>query len=302
MIRRKLLGFVLASAALGLVVSLSAVAQQPADTEPIRIGMAKSFFNDVPSFLVGIATGPFDKLMKDTTGLTGKLSTGDDAFEIAAKLESKQLHLGVFHGHEFAWVQKKNPHLKPIMVVANRQHDVRAYVIVKKDSDAKKISDLRGKAIDIPLATKEHCRAFLRRNCSDNANTEIKSFFRTVKKSATPMDAMDDLCRGKCEAVLVDSIGLAFYQEEKKFCFENNLRVLQQSDAFPQAVIAYRDGAVDGTTLKKFHDGLLKAHENPTGSDMMKMWCIHAFESVPANYATHLAETLKAYPMPATAK
>jgi ABC-type phosphate/phosphonate transport system substrate-binding protein len=302
MTRRKLLGFVLASAALGFVLSLPAVAQPPANAEPIRIGMAKSFFNDVPGILVSIATGPFNKLMKDTTGLTGKLSTGDDAFEIADKLESKQLSLGVFHGHEFAWVQKKNPKLKPIMVVANRQHDVRAYVIVKKDSNAERIKDLRGKTIDIPLATKEHCRAFLTRNCSDNANTEFKAFFGAVKKSATQMDAMDEVCRGKLDAVLVDSIGLAFYKEEKKFCFENNLRVLEASIAFPQAVIAYREGAVDAETLKKFHDGLLDAHKNPEGSGMMKMWCIEAFETVPADYSARLAETLKAYPMPEATK
>jgi ABC-type phosphate/phosphonate transport system substrate-binding protein len=302
MTRRKLLGFALSCAALGFVMSPPASAQPPANPEPVRIGMAKSFFNDVPGILVSIATGPFNKLMKDTTGLTGKLSTGDDAFEIAAKLESKQLHLGVFHGHEFAWVQSKNPNLKPIMVVANRQHDVRAFIIVKKDCPAECIRDLRNKAIDIPLATKEHCRAFLSRNCSDNANTEFKSFFSAVKKSATQMDGMDEVCRGKCDAVLVDSIGLAFYKEEKKFCFENNLRVLETSIAFPQAVIAYREGAVDVDTLKKFHDGLLNAHKNPEGAGMMKMWCIEAFESVPADYSTRLAETLKAYPMPAATK
>ena len=219
MTRRMLFGFVLAGAALGLMMSLPATAQQSANPEPIKIGMAKSFFNDVPSVLVMIATGPFNKLMKDTTGLTGKLSTGDDAFEIAVRLESKQLNLGVFHGHEFAWVQKKNPNLKPIMVVANRQHDVRAFVIVKKDSPAQKISDLRGKIIDIPLATKEHCRAFLSRNCTDNANAEIKTFFASLKKSATQMNGMDDVCRGTSDAVLVDSIGLAFYRDEKQFVF-----------------------------------------------------------------------------------
>ena len=35
---------------------------------------------------------------------------------------------------------------------------------------------------------------------------------------------------------------------------------------------------------------------------MMKMWSIHAFESVPPNYATQLAKTLEAYPMPEATK
>lgn len=284
--------------AVALCFAQSLSADTPANTETVKIGMAKSFFNDVPGILVSIATGPFSKLMKDTTGLTGKLSTGDDAFEIAKKLEAKELSLGVFHGHEFAWVQSKNAKLTPLMVVVNRQHDVRAFVIVKKDSTAKTIHDLHGKDIDIPLATKEHCRAFLGRCCGDNNMTPIKSFFGAVRKSATPMDAMDEVCRGNCEAAIVDSIGLAFYKAEKLPCFQRNLRILDHSHAFPQAVIAYREGAVDKETLRKFHDGLLNAHNNDEGRSMMKMWSIEAFETVPADYQQRLTETLVKYPKP----
>ena len=303
MTRRNLLGLTFISAALGFALSLPTVsADPPAEGAPIRLGMAKTFFNDVPGILVYFATEPFGKLMKQTTGLNGKLSTTDEAFTIAQKLYDNKLDLGVFHGHELAWVQTKFPKLTPLMVVANRQHDVRAFVIVKQDSPAKTIADLRGKNIDVPLATKQFCRVFLDKHCTDNAQGDVKAFFASVKKSSTPMEALDDLCRDKSDAVLVDSIGLAFYRDVKKYVFEKNLRVFQQSEEFPQAVIAYRQGGLDQATLDAFHDGLLKAHENPTGRDMMKMWSIEAFETVPTTYSHSLAETLKAYPMPDAAK
>ena len=304
MTRRKLLGFVSFCAAFGLAIALTMPAV-PADPpkDGIRIGMAKTFFNDVPAIFVGIVTEPFGKLLNQTTGLNGNLLTDDDAFDLAHKLEAKQMQFGVFHGHEFAWVQKKYPKLTPLLVVANRQHDVRAFVIVHKNSPAKTIADLRGKGLDIPLATKQHARIFLAKHTTDNAQNDPKSFFADIKKSSTPMDALDELCRGKSDAVLVDSIALAFYKDVKQYVFQNNLRVLQESEAFPPAVIAYREGAVDAATVGKFHDGLLKAHEDPTGRDMMKMWSIEAFETRCRNsYSQSLAECLKAYPMPEATK
>ena len=275
------------------------VSADPPKETAIRIGMAKTFFNDVPGLLVGFATAPFNKLLKDTTGLSGKLSTDDDAFDLAKKLDGTQMHFGVFHGHEFAWVQKNNPKLTPLLVVANRQHDVRGFVIVKFNNPAASIANLRGSTIDIPVATKQHCRIFLERNCTDNAQKDVKAFFGAIKKSDTPMDALDDVCRGKCDAALVDSIGLEFYKANKQFVYQKNLRILQESDPFPTAVIAYPQGAVDEATVAKFRDGLLKAHQDPGGQEMMKMWCIEAFELPPANYGQSLAHCLKAYPAPA---
>ena len=303
MTRRKLLGFALFCAALGLAIvsTMPAVFADP-PKDGIRIGMANTFFNDVPAIFVDIVTEPFGKLLKQTTGLDGKLLTDDDAFGLANKLEAKQMQFGVFHGHEFAWVQKKHPELTPILVVANRQHDVRAFVIVHRNSKFNSIADLRGKNIDIPLATKQHARVFLTKHCTNNAQPNLNEFFTEIKKSSTPMDALDDLCRGKSDAVLVDSIGLSKYKALKQFHFQNNLWVLKESEAFPSAVIAYRQGAVDAATVTKFRDGLLKAHENAVGRDMMQMWSIEAFELPPQNYSQSLAECLKAYPLPEATK
>jgi ABC-type phosphate/phosphonate transport system substrate-binding protein len=298
MTRRKLFGFSLLCAALGFALSMpNATTAQPKDA-PLKLGMVKSFFNDLPEVIIGIVTDPFSKLMKETTGFDGTLSYTEDAFGTAAKLDANQLQFGVFHGHEFAWVQKKYPKLQPLMVVVNKQHDVRAFVIVPKNSTAKTIADLRGKKIDMPMGTKEHCRIFLAKQCGDNAQSDLKTFFGSIVKSETYINGLDDLCKGTSDAVVIDSISLAFYKDIKLPVYSKNLRVLEQSDEFPSAMIAYKEGGISEATVKQFRDGLLKAHLNVGGKEMMAMWGIEAFETPPPTFTKSLADALKAYPTP----
>ena len=303
MTRRNLFGYSLLAAALGITLSMASTSTaQPKDGAPLKLGMAKSFFNDLPDVIIQIATEPFSKLLKDTTGLDGTLTYADDAFGTAAKLDANQLQFGVFHGHEFAWVQKKYPNLKPLMVVLNNQHDVTAWVIVPKNSTAKDVKDLRGKNIDLPEGTKEHCRIFLASRCADNAQSDPKAFFGTMLRSKTAIGALDGVCRGKADAAVVDSISLAFYKDIKLAVFEKNLRVLEGSKPFPAAVIAYRQGSLKDATVKQFCDGLSNAHKNAEGKDMMQMWQIEGFAPVPATYEKELADCLKAYPSPEPTK
>ena len=296
---RKMLGGALLGAALGFAVSMPNASAQPAKAaEPLKLGMVKTFFHDLPDVVVKIVTEPFGELMKQTTGLDGSLSIGEDAFGTAAQLDSNQLQFGVFHGHEFAWVQKKYPTLNPLLVVANKQHDVRGFVIVHKDNPAERIADLRGKIIDMPAQTKEHCRVYLGKHCGDNAQNDPKAFFAKIARSDSFVDALDDVCKGKAQAAVVDTITLAFYKDIKGPCFAKNLRILQKSDAFPPAVIVYKQGALPAATLSQFRDGLLKAHKNPVGADMMKMWSIDGFELPPKTFSQMLADALKTYPSP----
>ena len=232
--RRNLFLFSLLSTgfAIALVMPGDTTAQ-PNRAAPLKIGMAKSFFNDLHELVIQIATEPFPKLLKETTGFNGVLSHDKDAFGTAAQLDKGELQFGVFQGHEFAWVQKVHPDLVPLMVVVNKQHDVRAYVIVRKDSPAKSIANLRGKKIDVPEGVKEHCRIFLSRKCSDNANSEFQSFFSKVVKSKTPLGSMDNVARGGADAALVDTISLAFYKDIKLAVFNNHLRVLGAIRSIP---------------------------------------------------------------------
>ena len=302
MTRRKLFAFALLCTAFGFALATPGVSTaQPKDGTALKLGMVKSFFNDLPEVVVKLVTEPFGDLMKATTGLDGVLSTDGDAFDTAGRLNSNQLQFGVFHAHEFAWVQKKYPDLRPLMVATNPLGDVRTFVIVRQDSPAKSMADLRGKTIDVPMQTKQHCWVYLEKSCSDNAQNNPKAFFKTILRTDSPVDAINEVCLGKTDAVLIDTIALDFYKQIKAPIFAKHLRILQNSEVFPPAVIAYKKGALSDATLKQFYDGLLTAHKN-AGSDLMKLWNIKAFEAVPNDYTQSLADVLKAYPSPEVTK
>lgn len=267
-------------------------------TKPMQIGMAKTFFNDRSKTVIAITADDFKAVLKKTTGLNGELISTYEAFEVAQKLNAKQLDFGIFHAHEFAGAQKKYPDLQPLMIAANNEHAERAYLIVHKNNPAKSIADLRGKKLDIPAGAKETCRLFVEKHCIDKTQKASAAFFGALEKSATQTKALDGVWREKVQATVVDTIGLEFYKEIKGPAFANNLRVLQQSEVFPPAVVAYKPGALDEATLNQFRTGLLKAHTTDLGRDMMKEWNIEAFEPIPQDYAKSLAEVLKAYPAP----
>lgn len=263
--------------------------------KPIRIGMAKTFLDGQPKAFTEIAADDFKDVLKKTTGLDGELNPKHNAFDVAEKLDAKQLDFGIFHAHEFAWVQKKYSELTPLLIAADKKQVERAYLIVHKTSGAKTIADLNGKKLDMPTGTKESCRVFLRKLCADK---EPATFFGSIEKAANQTDALDNVARDKAQATVVDAHALAFYKEVKPAVFEKNLTVLQESDVFPPAVIVYRQGGVAEATLKQFRDGLLKAHTIAEGRDMMKSWSIDAFELTPKDFAKRLADVLKVYPAP----
>lgn len=288
----------LVAAALAVAGTASTALAQPAADE-IHIGIARDFFHDVPPVIVDIAVEPFGMIMKQATGLNGKLLHRYDAYDIAHKIDTKELHLGVLHGHEFAWVLKKYPKLVPIMIAHNEPRDVRGHVIVHKNNAATSLQALRGKTLDIPEATKEHCRLYLNKACRDNVTPHAVAFFKAFKKSRSSIAALDDLCRGNVDAVLIDTITLDFYKAEKGPFFEKNLRILSTSNAFPPPVIVCKEGTLSIQTLDQLRKGLATADQTREGREFMKMWQIAAFEPVPATYTKSLADVIKEYPPPA---
>jgi ABC-type phosphate/phosphonate transport system substrate-binding protein len=266
--------------------------------KPIQIGMVNTLLAEQPKSLIEIATDDFKTVLKKATGFDGEVVSRFGVFELAEKLDNKQVDFAVFHAHEFAWVRQKHPQLQPLVIAVDKQHTARAYLIVRKNSDAKTIADLRGKKLDMPVGTKEPCRMFLRKLCAAVEPKGPAALFGSIAKSETRNDALDQVARDKAQATIVDMHTLEFYKEVKGAVFEKNLRVLQESEEFPAAVIAYKPGALDAKTLEQFRDGLLKAHTIREGREMMKAWNVDALELPPKSYNQSLAEILKAYPAP----
>ena len=83
--------------------------------------MPKSLFQGIPAFMIEAGSGPFLRLMKDSTGIEGKLSHQPDAMTLAKEMDQGKVQLGVFLGQEFAWVQEKYPNLFPIAIAVPNQ-------------------------------------------------------------------------------------------------------------------------------------------------------------------------------------
>ena len=171
--------------------------------------------------------------------------------------------------------------------------------MVRNDSEATGVADLKGKAVSVPRRTREHCILFLERELKLQG-AEAKDYFGSVVNHASIEDALDDILRGKVQAALVDGVSLDTYEQVKSGCFAR-LKVLTKSEAFPAAVVAYKQGTLDKATLGKFRNGMINANQTSRGRDLMGMWKLTAFESIPEDFPQTLAAILKAYPAPAPA-
>lgn len=275
----------------------SADEKTPPDT--IRIGLVTSLFRDVPAPLIELAKQPFRTLMRDQTGLNGEMAVGGDPMTLAKLLQQDKLHLGVFHGVEFAWAQERYPELRPLVIAINRQRVLHANLVVREDSTATTFADFKDKKISLPRRSREHCHLFLQRLCTE-AGCDAAAIAAQTVGHVNVEDALDDVLRGKVQAAIVDSVSLESYELVKPGCHAR-LKVFKQSEAFPAAVIVYHQGALDAATLKCFREGMMNANATAKGRDLMAMWKLTGFEEIPGDFQKNLESIRLAYPNPETA-
>ncbi len=281
----------------GILAALAGAAPALAGDPPLRIGIPQNFFHDMTPALIRDVTDPFAQVMKETSGLTGTLHVGGTPLAVARELNEDKIQLAVLHGFEFAWARESFPKLEPVMIAVDERHDLRAHVLVRKDSPAKSFADLKGKELAMPRRTKEHCRYFLEQDCRSAGARGTADFFGKVVQAPTVETALDELVRGKYSAAVLDTVGLDFYKELKPGAFAR-LRVLARSEVFPPWVIACRRGALPDLTLKRLREGLREADRTENGRDMLKTWNITGFAPVPADFAQTMAASRKAFPPP----
>ena len=288
-------------AILGLFGGLLALAslQSPAAEEArcVRIGLVSSLFRDTSEALMQIIMRPFKSLLEAQTGMTGKLIAGGDALHLGQRLKEGEIHLGIFHGVEFAWAREKIPQLKPLLIAVNKQPFLRSHLVVRDDGKVNSINDLKGKVIALPSLSREHCWLFLERRCVPEGQTPEK-FFSRVSRPRDATYAIDDVLDGVAAAAIIDDADLLTYRQQSPEYFAK-VKVLQQSETFPSAVIAYYPGNLSTDLLEQFRVGMLAAKDSRQGRQMMQMCRITSFEEVPDNFEQMLLAIAKAYPAPA---
>lgn len=264
--------------------------------DTVRIGLVQSLFRDVPAPLVQMLAFPFRSLMRAQTGLEGQLVTAPDCFDLGRQLEEGKVQLGVFHGIEFGWAREKYPKLQPLCIAINRDRQLYAYLVVREDSGARNLTDLKGQALALPKGSREHCRLFLDRQCARCGQPTAKLFGR-ITSQANVEGALDDVLRGKVQVAVVDGVSLECYRQVKPGCHAR-LKILQKSELFPAAVIACRADVLNAETVERFKTGMITANQNERGRELMTMWKLTAFEAIPDDYEQAVANITRLYPAP----
>jgi ABC-type phosphate/phosphonate transport system substrate-binding protein len=273
-----------------------------ADNNPngVRIGMVNSLFRDVPESTLAAMMTPFSAVMQAQTGVRGELVPGGEVNVLADQIASDKIQLGVFHGIEFAWARTKHPELRPLAIAVNQDRHVRALLVVRADNLTADALHLHDQVLAMPQQSKLHCHLFADKCCEPSHKT-AGQFFSKVMTPPNSEEALDDVVDKEVAAAIVDGVAFESYKRRKPGRV-SKLRVVLTSEVFPTAVIAYKPGSVDEATIAKFREGLVGASHNIMGRQMLTLWKLTAFETIPDDYEPTLVEIVKTYPAPAWSK
>ncbi len=278
---------------LGLLV-LAPAAQAVEPEGGIQIGMVQGMFRDVQPAMVQALSTPLRDMIRRSTGLTGDVEIVADGLVLADRMKAKKYQIGVYHGFEFAWVRKQNPDLVPIVVTVPPGRKLQACVVVHKDSPATSLADLKNVQVIVPRGTKAHCYLYMERQ---RQSLPATTAMLKTKPPMTTEEALDAIVSEEATAALVDIGALTGYEKLQPGAFKN-LRILCQSDFFPQTVLVANKGSLSDETIAKIRKLLTEANSTPSGKPLMMLWNLKGFEDVPADYESHLDRIAKLYAAP----
>jgi ABC-type phosphate/phosphonate transport system substrate-binding protein len=281
------------AALLGLVGAL-APAQQPRKVDVLRIGTSGRLAVDESGDKQEGALETLRGFIKSETGFDNEILPQRNYLELAEKLASGQLNLGVFQGFEFAWAQEGHSDFRPLAIAVNVYPYRYAHVLVRQDSKVADFAGLQGQALALPQIGQEHLRLFVERH-SQAAGKPLEAFFSRVTNPTNIEDAVDDVVDRQVQATVVDRVGLEAYRRRKPGRF-NQLKEVARSEPFPPPLVAYVEGHLDKATLQRFQDGLLNARKKEKGQRLLNLFKLTGFAAVPAHFDQVLAETRKTYP------
>lgn len=282
------------SLAIVLVMSFAGVASAQAPQDEVTVGVVAPLLKDVPAETVKILGGPLRNLFAKQAGVTGgNIELAKDAFHLGEMLTDGKCRLGVFHGYEFAWVKAKHPELEPLVVTVYRTGRPRGCVVVRQDSPAKGLADLKTQDVIVPQGLRGHCLLYLSKQ-----RAELPETTAVPKAPAgTPEEALDAVLAKTAAAALVDKAALVGYERLYPGAAKS-LRVLCESELFPQNVIVYSPKTLPEATAARLREAMVAAHKVPAGKPLMMFWGITQFDLAPRDYAEHLSAITKSYPAP----
>jgi ABC-type phosphate/phosphonate transport system substrate-binding protein len=230
-------------------------------------------------------------MLKEFTGLEARLAKRESLAAVGASLAAGTDQFAILQGTEYGWLKAKHPDIQPLLIGIYYIARPRAILLTKKEDPAKSFADLKGKSVGILKAGKDYLYLFARKQ----AGGDLGRFFDKVVETSKSEPLLDDLLRGKFAAVVVDQASLDVYREVQPGRFAR-LRVVEESAPFPPMALFYVPNKVAPEVVQKFRTGMLNANSNARSRDAMETFKITAFQPVPAEYETWVADIVKAYP------
>jgi ABC-type phosphate/phosphonate transport system substrate-binding protein len=278
-----------------------ALAGAPAGAElpaaPVRIGMLASMFKNAKLPVFNAQAKPFCSLVESQTGLKSELLLVPTADGLRQQMEAGTVQFGLFHGFEFAWMKQKAPALQPLMIAAPEYRPIRSFLVVHSGSKAAGFADLKGKTLALPNGSREYSRLYLERSCKALGGPP-EAFFGRITTPKTAEDALHDVADNReVQAAVVDGSAIQCFTERNPGRAKR-IKVIGSSAVFPQSVVAYREGMLDAEVIRRFRDGMCRAHTTPRGRRLLSLWLMTGFEPLPADYPKALSDIAKAYPPP----
>ena len=264
------------------------------DKTVYRIGIPRSMFRDLPPALVAFAGQPFSDLVKDQTGLKAEIVQDPEAMTVAKAIDEGKLQLGVFQGHEFAWAQAKYPSLQPLVCLVYRPKEFQGIILVRSDSKASNLGDLKGSKLVLASTLKDHARLFLHKRRVDDMGD---AKFGSTAEATSVHEGIHKVQDKEADVTVADFADWSYFQKLYPGPSQT-LKVLAKSAVFPPTVLAYKKGGLDEAILNKIREGFLTVHKSAKGARMMGLIRIDRFDPVPADYEENLNACRKAYPKP----
>ncbi len=278
---------------LAVATSGRAEADKPA---AVRIGVIQSLFRGQEPTALLAASAPLSELVNIQTGIRAQFTVVKDGADMAKRLKEDDLQLGVLHGIEYAWIKDKHPELQPLVLPYNQTIKLKSYLLVRNDCEAKCLEDLKGKTLALPKKTLNHCHLFLHKSIQETGGNP-SAYFGPSASPASIEDAIEAVIEGAAVMTVVDGVALDTYKSRKPGRAAK-LKVLKESCVFPTAAIIYKPTDANKEMAKKFHDGMITAHEKVMGRQLLTLWRLTNFGTVTPEYPQMLKDILKDYPEP----
>jgi ABC-type phosphate/phosphonate transport system substrate-binding protein len=261
---------------------------------PIRIGVLPTMSRGAEPQLTNALKDPLLAEVEAQTGVDCKFEVLLTINQMRRWLQDGRLHFALCHGFEFAWMNHRDPKIKPLMIAASMHRPLKVFVVVTESSPAQSLCDLREKTIAIPKKSHATVRLFADRQCRCEGDAPWY-YAKEITRPENPEMALHDLCDGIVDAAIVDGAGLQSLQERYP-ARSKLLRVIKESEPFPLSVVVYREGILSPSMIRHFQEVMQKTHTTGMGRQFLSLMHSTGFEAVPLDYEQRIKEFVKRYP------